>query len=317
MEEYPFIRQLWPPITEEQLLPLDARCRVVQWCEPLSDPDLKKVAEFMGSYPSVTLRVYGHYSKPFDLEFLRFFGFVRNFQVDVFDLKDFSGLSYLNRDIEYLGLGQTRSKNHTLRILERFRSLRKLYIEGHLKDIDAIGELTNLEDLTLRSVTLPNLSILKPLTRLLSFDLKLGGTSDLRLLPEIGRLRYLELWMVRGLSELGCIADIHSLQYLFLQALKGVTSLPSLRALPILRRVHIETMKGLNDFRPVADAPILEELLLVDMRHIQPEALRPFIGHPRLKHAVIGLGSLKKNEAARKLLSLPPVISMKDGFQFA
>jgi hypothetical protein len=122
--------------------------------------------------------------------------------------------------------------------------------------------------------------------------------------------------MVKGLSDLKVIADIHTLQYLFLQALKGVTALPTLRGLPFLRRVHLETMKCLNDLRAVADAPMLEELLILDMRHLKPVALRPFVGHPTLKRATVGLGSIKKNDAVKELLGLPDVGSIKGGFAF-
>ncbi|MGH2352733.1 MAG: hypothetical protein ACRDJN_14090, partial [Chloroflexota bacterium] len=47
-----------------------------------------------------------------------------------------------------------------------------------------------------------------PLHRLRSLDLKLGRTKDLRLLPEIGHLRYLELWRVKGLADLDPVAAV-------------------------------------------------------------------------------------------------------------
>lgn len=36
----------------------------------------------------------------------------------------------------------------------------------------------------------------------MALDIELGGTKGLGLLPRVGRLRYLELWMVKGLSDL-------------------------------------------------------------------------------------------------------------------
>lgn len=317
MKDYPFIRDLKKPVTKEQLRPLDARCRVIQFSESLSDSDLKRVAEFMRDYPAVTFRVYGHYPDGCDLEFLRYFSFLRRFQVDVLNLRDFSGINHLTDSLEYIGLGQTISGRHSLRFLERFACLRALYIEGHKKDIEVIGQLAQLEDLTLRSITLPDLSILKSLKRLLSFDMKLGGTKDLRHLPEIGKLRYLELWMVKGLSDLGFIGDVDGLQYLFVQALNRVTALPSLQRLKMLRRVHIETLRSLNDLRGVADAPMLEELLVLDMRHLRLDAFLPFVGHPALKCVTAGLGSIKKNNAVKELLGLPDVNSIKGEFSFS
>jgi hypothetical protein len=41
-----------------------------------------------------------------------------------------------------------------------------LYVQRHTKDIEVIGSLSQLEDLTLRFITLPDLSILRALKRL-------------------------------------------------------------------------------------------------------------------------------------------------------
>ena len=52
-----------------------------------------------------------------------------------------------------------------------------------------------------------------------ALDLKLGGTRDLRLLSRIGRLEYLELYMVRGLDDLEPIALMISLSLALIPAL--------------------------------------------------------------------------------------------------
>ena len=179
-----------------------------------------------------------------------------------------------------------------------------------------LSELTSLEDLTLRSITLPDLSLLVSMRNLLSLAIKLGSTRDLSLLPEIGKLRYLELWMIRGLHDISAVGKIRTLQYLFLQALRRVERVPSLRDLHLLRRIHLETMKGLSDLRPIADAPALEELLMIDMPHLQPDAFRPFVGHETLKAASIGLGSDRKNTALKGVLDLPDVECLVDGYEF-
>jgi hypothetical protein len=181
-----------------------------------------------------------------------------------------------------------------------------LYVEGPHRDYEAIAALTAIEDLTLRSVTLPDLSVLLPLDRLRSLDIKLGGTRDLALLPRIGGIQYLELWLIRGLNDVTAIADVETLQHLFLQALKQVTRLPSFARSTALRRVDLETMKGLTDLAPLAEAPSLEILNLGDMGHAGPEILRPFVGHPTLRAGTWGFGSGRKNFAAQDLLPLPP-----------
>ena len=92
--------------------------------------------------------------------------------------------------------------------------------------------------------------MLLPLENLLSLDLKLGGTRDLSLLPRIGRLRYLELWQIRGLDNLGPVGEVVTLQHLFLQSLPRVGLLPDFSRLTRLRRVVLDNMKGVADLAP-------------------------------------------------------------------
>ncbi len=249
-----------------------------------------------------------------DLELLELFPTLRRFTVEVFELESIEGLRYLRSDLDHLGLGRTRSTGHSLAILDRFDALRSLWLEGHHKDFDTVGTLESLERLSLRSMTLSDLSMLTGLDRLRSFELKLGGTTDLAALPEIGAIEYLEIWLVRGLSDLTPIGELESLRYLFLQALKQVRRLPSLANLSSLRRAHIETMRGLEDLTPISDAPNLEQLLLVDMKHLPPDAVHPFVGHPALCAASAGLGSTRKNAVARELLDLPDVDTPEEQF---
>ena len=317
MEDYSFIRQLTPPVTRRQLRPLDPRCRCVQFCEPLSEKDFKKVSAFMRDHPHIVLRVYGMpHDKEWDLEFLKHFPFLRHFDVSVYTLGDLSGLRYLPEDLVYLGLGPTKSKRHSLAFLERFPHLRDLHVEGLVTDFGAIECLSELEWLSLRSVTLPDLAHLMPLHSLLSLAIRLGGTKNLELLPEIGKIRYLELWRIRGLQDLSCLARMATLQYLFLEQLKNVTVLPSFCTLSRLRRVHAEGMKGLADLQPVADAPTLQELLALDMGHLDSEAFRVFVGHPTLERALVALGSDRKNKGVQSLLGLPPASRDKSSFTF-
>ena len=63
-----------------------------------------------------------------------------------------------------------------------------------------LSQLTGLQELTLRSTTLADLSLLLPLGELRSLDIKLGGTNDLALLPEVGQLRYLTPRPSRGFA---------------------------------------------------------------------------------------------------------------------
>ena len=301
-------RSLDPPLTAEQLQPLGASDTRVQFSKALSDAEYRAVGQLLANRPDVALRVFGGYDGSIrDLEFLRWFPGLRRFQADALwgSLRSIDGLRHLPPDLDELGLGATKARLD-LSILARFRSLRTLYLEGPVRDPSVLADLTTLEDLTLRSVTLPDLSLLVPMTGLRSLDVKLGGTNNLELLPRIGRLEYVELWLVRGLSDVRTVAQIETLRHLFLQALRQVSMLPSFASSLALRRVDLETMKGLTNLGPLAEAPGLEILNLVDFRHAQPSILRPFIDHPTLRAGIWGFGSNRKNFAAQDLVPVPP-----------
>ena len=296
------------PLTAEMLRPAVGTGRAS--CSSGSssaDEDFARLGEWFAQYPDMKLRAYRSYDDSIrDLEFLRHFPTLRRFQADALfaSLGSLDGLRHLPPELEELVIGETE-RRLDLGVLSRFSGLKTLYLERQTKGIEVLSELRSLEDLTLRSITLPDLSLLLPLRRLQSLDIKLGGTRDLGLLPRIGELRYLELWLIKGLSDISAVGDIPTLRYLFLQALRQVDSLPDLAGAASLRRVHLETMKGLRDLRPLATAPALEGVALIDMRHLVPADLQPLVGMPTLKAVSAGLGSHRKNVAAAKLLGLP------------
>jgi hypothetical protein len=295
------------PISKETLKSINSELTHVQFVSALTDADYEAVAGRMRSFPDVTLRAYGSYDGTItDLDFLRYFPFLRSFEADALyhSLVNIEGLAYLPEDVRFIGLGQTKKKL-SLSPLARFTVLRGLYLEGQTKDIDVVSGLGELRSITLRSITLPDLSLLLPLTKLRALALKLGGTKNLALLPDFKALDYLELWMVKGLSDLAPVAELHQLEYLFLQSLRQVESLPAMGGLTRLQRLWIEMMKGLTDLAPIRDAPSLRHLAVVGMGHLQPEALVPLVGHPTLETLRYGLGSKRKNDAVQRIISLP------------
>lgn len=306
----PTIREVASPLIDEDLAPLTAEHTTVQVQSRLTDNEFARLAEFMADYPDVRFRVYGGYDGTIrDLDFLRYFPKLRHYAVDaIYELPSLDGIGLLPNELESLVIGRTRSKRFSLTTLRRFRNLRMLYLEGQQKDIASIGELRKLQDVTLRSITLPDLSVLLPLRQLTSLDIKLGGTRDLALLPRIGRLEYVELWMVKGLDSVTPLAEIPTLESFKLQALRQVARLPSFARSDRLRGALIDTMKGITDLSPLAAAPKLEHLGLLAMCHLQPEAVLPFVGHPTLSSVRLGLCSHKKNIAAWNLLPIgdPP-----------
>ena len=283
-------------------------CIQVQFAEELTPREHAKLGTMLAGHPHAYLRAFCYFgqSEIRSLDFVKHYPSLTGFHADLYDLKDFGGLRDLPRDIRYVGLGTTKYKVVDLRILQRLDALEDLSLEGQVNGIgDLLASGRALRRLALKSVTLPGLSLLRPLKNLECFELRLGGTRGLSLLPQIGRLQYLEIWMVKGLADLSWLAKLTSLEELHLQSLAQVKSLPRLSDLRRLKRVHLETMKGLVDVTPISKAPALEKLSLIAMGHLQPEALRPFVGHPTLRDCRIGLGSFRRNAAAYQLLGFP------------
>ncbi len=160
------------------LAPLEAQCRVcssTRCCATTNSSSCRSAAR----RSDVSLRVYGSYDGSIsDLSFLRFFPDTRRLRVDVFELSPLDGLGLLSIETEYLGLGRTR-RRLDLEPLRRFGGLTQLFLEGHTKNFEVVSSLVNLVDVTLRSITLPDLEPLLPLRSLRALDLKLGGTSNL------------------------------------------------------------------------------------------------------------------------------------------
>jgi hypothetical protein len=304
----PRIRELRSPLRRAMLAPLDPQCEVVQFQGLPGALDLARIAEFMEAYPNVALRAYAGYDGSIrDLEFLQHFPRLTRFHADALRYQDFAsidGLRFLPETLAELHLGRFK-RRFSLRPLARFESLRRLHLEGAWRDVDVLGGLQALEDVTLRSLTLPDLAILRPLRRLRSLAIKLGGTRDLALLPELAPLAYLELWAIRGLEDIAPLGELHSLQFLFLQDLPRIDRLPDMARMTSLRRVELLNLRGLTDLSPLRAAPALEDLLVFESRHLGPEHFACLADHATLAHAAFGLGSTKKNDAVRRILDLP------------
>ncbi len=303
----PTFVELRSPITAKVLQQIPADTRTVQFSTQLNEADFRRLADFLRQRPEIGLRTFTHWGalgEERDVDFLVHFPFLKRLEIGIYRLRDLSGIAHVAPSLEEFTFAQT-SRPWSLSFLADCPRLKTLYLEKQPRDIEVLGQLKQLEDLTLRSITLPDLSLLLPLKKLLSLDIKLGGTRDLRLLPEIGRLRYLELWQILGLADLDVLGEVATLQSLFLQALKQVKHLPSLKNLKRLRRVDLEKMSGIRDLAPLAAAPALEELAICDMKHLSPADFQCFVGHRRLRAATIGLGSVRKDREIAALLQLP------------
>jgi len=307
--------------TDVEFLCSNKDLKVLQTAEPVKNKTWGLINDvLLLRRPDIEIRVYGHYSVACDLSFLSKLQNVRNISLDclmnahgiehisalqklnslsigIFSLDNFDFLAHVPSTLSKLFLGATKSKKPSLENLERFKTLKTLYIEGQQKGIEVIGLLDELEDLTLRSVSPKDVSFIRYLPSLWSLDIKLGSIKDFSSLEELNNLKYLELWQVKGLSDISVISTLKGLQYLFLQSLCKVTTIPDLSALEKLRRIYLENMKGLADVHNLFDAPSLEDFIHVCAQNMRPEQYFELLKMRSIKQVSIGFGSDKKNNA--------------------
>lgn len=227
---------------------------------------------------------------------------LRSLSIGIYKLDSFDFLGSLTDELEKLFLGRTKSRKPDLGPLVRFRNLKELYIEGQQKNIEVLSELTHLEDVTLRSISTPNIDYLKPLKKMWSLDLKLGGIKDVSSIEGMDGIKYLELWQIRGLNDISVISTLYGLQYLFLQALRRVAKLPSFEKLKQLRRIYLENMIGLEDVNALGGAPALEEFIHVCAQNMNPEDYISLLKNPKVRRVFVGFGSDKKNKEFLELM---------------
>ncbi|WP_371368291.1 hypothetical protein SRRS_19250 [Sporomusa rhizae] len=330
------------PFNENELLEMidNKDIKVLQTSEPLKINSWKLLNDIVFSIrKDIELRVYGFYSQECNLKFVRELVNVERFSadclmnatevesipqmsnlkhlsVDIYNLETFDFLDFINENLEGLSLGRTSSKKPNLKPLKRFRYLKELYIEGQSKNIDVLLELENIEDITLRSISTPDVSYLTNLKKLWSLDVKLGGIKDFSSIKGMDHIKYLELWQIRDLKDLSFMSELEGLQYLFLQSLPQVQELPSFKNLKNLRRILLQNMKGLKDFSKLKEAENLEEFILSEAPSTDPDELRVLLSLLNLKRVACGFGSNKKNNDFKNMLKSKNISDKIDFFNF-
>ena len=282
--------------------PLEPDCGVMQFDQPLAPVQLQQAGRLIADRPEVELYVYGRASR--DLGFLKYFETVKRLHVALYELEDITGFSHLRSgDLEALTFGETKKK-FLLRFLETLPRLKKLFLVRHKIDLYSLHGLTELEDLGLSGITLPDLSLLLPLVRLRKLAVLLGSTTNLAELRRLPLLEELFLMRITGLSDLDVLGDLSGLRTLRLDWMRNVLSLPNFSGLARLDNVTLDTMKGLTDLTPLAAASTLRRLVVTAMPQLTAESFRCFVGHPRLQELWAGTGRSRVNGEIKQMFPL-------------
>ncbi len=203
--------------------------------------------------------------------------------LDVPGLRSLGFAKLLPKTLQLLALRQPKSSSIDVAPLAHLTSLRRLAIEGFRKNIHCIGELHELESLSVRGATLREGAFLSELAKLEELGLRLGGLSSLDCLRSLKKLQILCIDKVLGLANVEALESLHSLQYFSLSQQKRVTALPNLDELKGLKYVALFWMKGLANIQSLASAPALDELVLFDVPALSQEQQLAVLRNPSLK----------------------------------
>lgn len=292
---------------------------VLQCFAPIQEATWKLLNEqFFSVRNNVQLRVYGFYGEMCDLRFLSQMTNVHHLSVDaledaihvecigdlphlqslhvgIYQLTDYTVLQHVPDTLEKLSLYRTKSKKLDLSVLRRFTHLKNLYLEGQQNNIESIAELTQLEELTLRSISTPTIEYIQSLTQLRALRILSGGISDVTAAGKLQYLQYLELWNIRGFADLSFISTMRGLQFVFLQTLHHVKAFPDLTHCTKLRRIYLEDLQGVTNVATMEFAPALEEFIYVDAAQLHPDDLLPVLKNPTLQRISVGFGTDASN----------------------
>lgn len=301
--------------------------KVIQFVEPVKNNSVWKNIEqdILRKRPEIEVRVYGHYHTVCNLNFLEFIPSAKSFSVDcllecknlekiallenleelsigVYNIESFDFLNHISEKLTSLFIGRTKSKKPNISVIERFKNLEYLYLEGQNKGIQTISKLKNLEKIVLRSITTNNLDYLKNLEKLWSVDIKLGGIKDFNSLKDIKNLKFLEIWQVRKLLNLDFLSKLNNLQNLFIQSLPNIKEFPDLSNNTELRRIFLENLKGLDNLKSIENIKNLEDFVFWDCK-LNPKDFYPVLKNKSLKNVQAKFGSTRKNDEFDNLVS--------------
>jgi hypothetical protein len=304
---------------------LEGRHTVAQFVEPPYPPvvlaELNRLSAHYGE--RLEVRFYGHYGSAFDCTVLTQLPDVESLSVDclsrvehieqiadlkrlrslslgVFDLADGSILNAPNlRRLVSLTLAETRRRVFDLSALASFSALEHLRVSGHTRNLDVVGELNSISDLTLRAIPKrASVSFVSRMRGLRELYVYLGGRTSIGEIT-VPDLEVLEVVWVRGLQDLGDIARFPALKSLLVEDQLQLEHIRFGAGNAELKSVRVFNCKSLRALAGLEALPALEELR-VFRTAIEPMSLRRERFSTTLRTVAFSTGKSRLDRAVRE-----------------
>ena len=185
---------------------------------------------------------------------------LRKLNFGVYYLKELEILAYDNlKTLTYLCVGETSSKAFNLNYLKEYQNLKSLIIVGHSKNIEAVGEIMNLEVLSLNSIKNKATPFVNNLKKLKILKFILGGRENIQEIEE-NRIENLEITWVRGFNDISNLSKFSGLKKLLIDRQKQLRSISIDKELPELKYLEIVDCKTLTSLTGLENLIDIEQL---------------------------------------------------------
>lgn len=229
------------------------------------------------------IRFYGHYSGFFDCNTLLKIPNVKCLYVDsllkvenlpalsklekleklsigIFELKETEILSFSNfKTLEELVCSETKTKALNLEYLKDYKNLNYLYIDGHSKNIEAIGGLDNLESLFLHAIKVPSVAFINKLKKVKYLTFRIGSRTSINEIEE-NEIEHLHMVQVRGFSDISAISKFSKLKSLVIEDQIQLNTMSFDKQLDQLEEIKIINCKTLDSFKGICNLPNISSL---------------------------------------------------------
>lgn len=245
---------------------------------------------------NLCIRFYGHYDddRLFDCNWLEYLPDIKRLNIDCLKsvdnfakIKELQYLINLNigiyefidndflswdvlKKISVLVLSETKNNNIDLQHISEYKNLRKLFICGHIKNIDSMRFCKNLEFLSLSIPSKQNkIEFINALPKLRKLRLILGGRESIEEVKNTS-IEELEILRVRGFNNLKNLSKLPNLQKIAVEDQKQLleinfdTELPKMKSLEILNCKSFKKISGLLNLPELETLRFYKTALLFD-----------------------------------------------------
>jgi Leucine-rich repeat (LRR) protein len=202
--------------------------------------------------------------------------------IGIYELKESEFLNSSNlKAVTELTLSGSKVKSIDLKYLSQYKNLKRLRLAEYTKNIDAVGEITDLEHLSLNSIKKTPIGFVNNLKKLKELEITLGGRDNIQEIEE-NEIESLTIDWVRGFNDISNISKFKRLKTLSIEKTIQLAKIHFDKELKHLKTLWIIDCKSLKSLTGLERLESLEHLrvskTLVDINEILDQKLPTSLG---------------------------------------